>query len=323
MWPAAFLGVATSITCGALPANASTLEISACVVKRELLVGEPVVLHVRFSGTAPVKLRGDLTDPYLLRVLVDRGQGFVQFREKKWHGGTPVVDTAPPTGGSESREYVLSYDANTSDWTFPRPGTYSLAVEYAHPELGLRRSNSVTVAVRSPSGDEQAVHDELRRLGPEFISVNAPNWLGRAAGLVSRYPTSVYLQKERLNDLAARLSRVHNGYDPNQQPSEPGQPLETPDVTSATVMSRKEALVSLADSISEVPGPFQPLALYQSGLLHQDTGDDETAQAIFRRIVKEFPDRLVASAAREELADQQGAHTEGSSCPDGALAVEQ
>lgn len=285
------------------PAGAATLSLSARAIKSEVLAGEPVVLQVTISGDVPVVLPPHLTEPHLLRVVVNRGAGWVQYREKKWVS-TPTPDPDLPTNGREVLEYVLAYDANTSDWVFPVPGEYAVAVEYAHPQLGVRRSNAVAITVRAPKGDETIVHDALRRLGPEQLGVHAPNGFEPAmADLVARYPASAYLQKERVNDVDWRRGEIHNGYDPDEPLPDLDEPLRKPDVSADTVRTREADLVRRADGIASVPGPFQPIGLYQAGILYRNLGEEGMAQALFGRIVREFGDRAIAAAAREELVD--------------------
>lgn len=281
-----------------------TLQVGA--VKSTLLVGEPLVLMVTVKTTADVALEADLTEPTdALKVLIDRGQGFVPYREKRWTSDWRDPGKGPIDGGQRTLEYVLSYDANLKDWVFPAPGTYRVVVEYQDKDIGPFRSNVLTLTVQAPTGDEKAVHDSLRQMGPGSIGVHQPDRLGPLKPLVDRYSSSVYLQESRINDLNARLSKIMGGYDPDEivEGGTPDNPPKRPDLRPEIVRERLSTLVPDAEAVASVPGPFQPDAVLMLAGLYDSTGNEVAARQLYERIVREFPDRQAARLALEEVGD--------------------
>jgi len=292
---------------GSLATAADTVQLQATAVKQDLLVGEPLVLMVTMKTGAKVAIDGDLTwREAPLKVLIDRGQGFVPYREKRWVSGWREGDKGLLAGGQITLEYVLSYDDNLKDSVFPAPVTYRLVVEYRDDAIGPFRSNVVTLSVQAPSGDEQTVHDVLRRLGPEVSSIHQADRLSPdLADLVRRFPRSVYLQELRLNDLDARHSRVASGYHPDEPPvaGTADDPPPRPDLRPGVVSERLAGLVPLASEIAEVPGPFQANSLLVLAGLYAGSGDDQSARQTYERIVREFPNREAAKLALQEVGD--------------------
>jgi len=287
--------------------TAAGMEIQVKAVKSILLVGEPLILSVTATTGTSVLIPPDLgeaLDP--LKVLVDRGQGFVPYRERRW-ASTWRDSKQPLPDGQQTIEYVLSYDDNLRDWIFPFPGSYRLVVQYVDDSSGGPfRSNVLTVTVRPPTGDETKVHDALRRMGPQVIGVHQPDRLGQLSSLLEQFPHSVYLQESRINDLDARLARIQSGYDPEEilEAATPDNPPKPPDLRTEIVRGRLAALLPDAEAVAATPGPFQPEALLILAGLYDSTGGKEAARQTYERIVREFPERQAAKLAQEEVGDK-------------------
>lgn len=283
---------------------AESVQLQATAVKQELLVGEPLMLVVTVKTTAAIQLDTDLLWPESpLRVLIDRGSGFTRYLAKNWVSGTRENEKGRLGDGQITQEHVLGFDARLGDWPFPAPGTYRLVVEYQDDAIGPFRSNVVALTVRAPTGDEKAVHDELRGIGPDVLGLHLAGRLAPAiADLARRFPSSVYLQEQRLNDLDARHSAIASGYDPDDaRPST--DPSTRPDLTPETVRVRQSDLLPLANEIADVPGQFQPNALLVLAGLYAGAGDHQTARQTYERIVRDFPNREAARLALEEVGD--------------------
>lgn len=300
------LGSSVVAFVGVVPCAASdTVKLTVTTVKQTVLVGEPVVLLVTINSTKDLFLEDSLTignRPF--RVLVDRGQGFVPYRAEAFVSETASIRPDHLKNGQAILEYVLAYDSMIKDWVFPTPGTYRIATEYKDATLGVLRSNSTTVSVVAPTGDDKTVHDTLRRLGPESLGVEMPNRLqGPLAQLAAQYPRSVYLQELRLLDLDARHSSVANGYDPDDVEELNEDPPRQPDLRPDTVRGRLAALVPLGEELADIPGQFQADALLVLAGLYNGSGNEEAARQTYQRIVQDFPNRKAAKLALEEVGD--------------------
>ena len=249
------IGHVTLPVAGIVPRAAPPVQIEMKAVKPTLLVGEPLALIVTVGTEAPA-----------VKVLVERARAFVAYEGKPWASGWRESPEGLRT------EYVLSYDTRLGDWVFPAPGTYRLVAEHA----GVSRSNVVWVEVKAPTGDEKAVHDALRRLGPQLIAVHRPHRLGALRPLVQRFPHSAYLQEARLNDLNAQIAQA------------------------AHSPAQLAALVPEVEAAARVPGPFQPDTLLVLAALHDEIGHQPVARSVYERIARDFPDREAARLARRE-----------------------
>jgi hypothetical protein len=250
------------------------VQIEMKAVKPTLLVGEPLALAVAVRTETPIHLGRDLGSPSAtLKVLVQRGPAFAAYQGEPWASGWREDDGAREVMRTE---YVLSYDTGLSNWVFPAPGAYRLVAQYHDRDTGLFRSNVVTVDVDAPTGDEKAVHDALRRMGPQLIAVHRPHRLSALRPLVQRFPRSVYLQEARLNDLNAQIAQA------------------------AHSPAQLAALVPEVEAAARVPGPFQPDALLVLAALHDEIGHKPVARSVYERIAREFPDREAARLARRE-----------------------
>ncbi len=290
--------------CVGLAAHADTLQVTLQTAKARYLVGEPVVAVVTFAGASTLYLEKNLWDPSQhLRIMIDRGHGYVPFREKRLTG----EDERPgpqPVPRRVSREFVLGYDANAGDWVLGAPGSVSLMAEYQDDAAVLVRSAPVRVAVDEPSGSERTVLDAIRLYGPEFLS-----WMDEALALpdhtlADAYPRSVYLQCGRLRDLQARVRQVTSVPDPSDPRSRPPEDWET---RERVLAERKAAFVPEAEALASdlAGGQFEPDALLLLAGLSALAGDGARAHTIYERIVSDFPDRAAARYARERLEDEE------------------
>src|SRR5262249_13920785 len=120
--------------------------------------------------------------------------------------------------------------------------------------------------------------------------------------LVQRYPKSVYLQGARLRDFQARLSQVTDQIDPTNRASPPATDRETRDrllrERRAQFLSEGQALVADLEG-----GQFAPDALVTLASISAAAGNDTQAEALYARVVRDFPNRAAAREARAELAD--------------------
>jgi hypothetical protein len=294
----AALGLALAAPAGAAP----DVSLSAHAATQTLYVGQPLVLVVTVKASQPVAtLNVDFNEAGgagPLRLLVDRGQGFVPYRAVALASGWGDDGRTELERGQQTIEYVLSFDANLGDWIFPKPGTYRVVVEYADGATRVR-SNEVTVAVTEPSANEAVVMRSLRELGPAIIGHHIPARLsGPIRDLAEQHPTSVYLQELRLLDLEARIGTIGEGYDPDDR--RPSTDLSRkPDHSEEAVRTRLATLLPTAQELAEVAGQFQPGALLLLGGIYEGTGDEAAARQIFERIARAFPDRFAAQLARE------------------------
>lgn len=288
------------------PSGADEIELTARAINSSLLTGEPLILSVTVRSDAPIVVPFDLTPSHLrLRVLVDRGDGFVPYVEYALVEKDNLSGPGRIPAGV-TREFVLGIDKSTHDWTFPIPGTYRLVAEYSAPDGPAVRSNVVTVSVHSPAGAEGEVYNALRQLGPGLVVAQSPEYLEESLeALVLQYPGSAYLQERRLRDLAARIGDVRNGYEPEHvaQAGTPENPPPGPDMRPETVAARARDLLPLALDVSSVAGPFQPNGLLTLAELYNIAGQPERASEVYERVAGEFPEREAGRIARGVVRD--------------------
>lgn len=281
-----------------------TGEVSLDIPKNSVLVGEPVVVVIRFTEGIPVPVDRHLVwADAALKVFVDSGSGPRQHLEKAWVSGWKATKkSGPTTSKGLTIEYVLSYDAKREEWPFPSPGVYKLHAAY---ELGstMLVSAQATLTVSAPTPVERPVHDLLRLAGPLILSVHQPERLeGRAAEIAGQYPTSVYVQEMILNDLQSRVAEIFNGFDP-AAPENPDEASPVPDVRAETIKRRAETLMQRAEIAAEVPSALQPDALMLLAGIQAMAGRAAESEQTYRRVVRDFPGRLAAELAREDVDD--------------------
>lgn len=150
-------------------------------------------------------------------------------------------------------------------------------VEYKDASREAIRSNTATIQVRAPEGTEAEVFRRIQRLGWRFLAMSTPERVvTQLVPLVDEFPESVYLQRTRVNDLLSRVAK-----NPTQ--------AELP------------ALIELAQTLSEIDSPFAATALLTLAELQERAGDVLQARASLERLLRDFPDRAAADAARDEL----------------------
>jgi len=286
--------------------RADDIRLQLYATKTDVLVGEAVVITVGIETTLPVEVQPDLTlESPPLKVLIDHGQGFIPYREWTSAIGQRDPGKHPPRGGRMLIEYILAYDARTQSWVFPKPGAYGIVVEYRDGAL-TARSNVVTMNASDPGGDEKEVRDAILEWGEQSLAFHVPNRLGLAGrDLLQRFPTSVYLQELRLNDLNSRLSSIGNGFDPDEPPSagDDSNPPTRPNFRPEVQRQWLTAVLPDAQDAAGVPGPFQPDALILLAGIYESLGDEVSARALYERVAREFPDRKAAEFAQERVGD--------------------
>lgn len=297
---------------GGAAAAAPAISFHLQTAKQTYLVGEPVVAILMVRGSGHLLNEGFATlwrqDAHF-RLLVNRGQGFVRFRAKRlrsdWEDASQKVEVEDGRIG----EWVLGLDEETGDWIFSAPGSVQLMIEYQDADFGVLRSSPVALTVKAPDGDELAVYNALRgstdRGAGVLQDLNEPYLAIQTEterALVQRYPRSVYLQGARLRDLQARLSQVTDQIDPSDRGSPPAPDRETRErllrERRAQFLSQAEALVADLEG-----GQFAPDALVTLASVWAAAGNDAQAEALYARVVREFPNRAAAREAREEVAD--------------------
>jgi len=297
-------------------AEATPIAFELQAVKSTYLVGEPVVLTLRQHGTATLRLlyggyhelwRTDAN----FRIVVDRGQGFTRYRAKRLYSLSGWGEEEAEVKDGERAEFVLSYDDNIHDCIFPSPGTVRVAVEYEDEQLGLIRSNVVTLGIKAPDGGEKEVHDVLGALpdrGTTYLmDLNGPGGTaipGWEAALMAEHPRSVYLQGPRVRTLEARVASVTDAIDPSDPTSPPASDHET---RERLLRERRVAFLPEAEDLAAdlEGGQFEPDALLLLAGLVSEAGDDDRADSIFARIARDFPDRLAGRIAKEEIGDDE------------------
>ena len=283
-------------------AASQDVSLSARAATQTLYVGQSLIVVITVKASQPVAtLNVDLSEAGgkgPLRVLVDRGQGFVAYRALALASGWGDDGRTELARGERTIEYVLSFDANLGDWIFPITGSYRVVVEYVDGSVRAR-SNEVTVSAIEPSAAEAVVMRSLRTLGPAIIGHHTPARLAGAIGdLAEQHPTSAYLQEVRLLDLEARIGAIGQGYDPDDQ--RPSTDISRkPDHSENTVRGRLATLLPTALDLAEIEGQFQPGALLELGGIYEALGNESAAHQIFTRIARDFPTRFAAQVARE------------------------
>lgn len=279
-------------------ASKATLVIRAVPASTEILVAEPLVVTVTFEGVSALYVDDLSKDNDHLRVLIDRGTGYLPYEPLPFGSRWLESRKMPIKDGRGTFDYTLTYDKRRSDWTFGAPGTYRLVVEYRDNEVGTVRSNVVAVTATAPSGDDKAVHDALRRLDPSLLAVPDPVPLdARIATLVEEYPSSVYLQRARVNDLLYRLLQA------NEADLRAGVPLETHKAREDVRRKKRLELLSLARELSEIPSQFRPDALKFFADLQGDAGDLDGRKETLKTLGRDFASRPAGRAALADLAE--------------------
>ena len=284
--------------------STEALTIAVVPAKTRLLAGEPLVLGMTFTGMSALYWDTLSRENTHLRILVDRGSGFVPyFPQKSFSTWSEGKKTILKDRRAES-EVSLEYDANLGDWVFPAAGRYRVVVEYQESAVGLRvRSRAVTIEVAAPIGAEKTVHDAVRQLGPAFLASDTPGRLpAELVPLVEAFPRSVYLQGVRQADLEYRMHLASEAFDPDDP--EAKRPANRTERVSAARRLLTD-LLPLGRAVAEAEGQFQPDALLMLARLQAISGDDAARVETLRRIVREFPARAAADVARDQLSEEE------------------
>lgn len=284
-------------------------------LKSTYLVGEPVVIILTQRGSAQFHNESWMSlwrGGTRFRLLLDRGQGFTNYRRRRMDSGQGGdTDIKVTIEDGTTSEYVLAYDESIGDWPFPAPGRVRLMVEYEDEDLGIIRSNVLSLEITAPEGEEKAVYDALRaapnRGSALFLALNPPEMSGLSAWeqeLVERFPRSVYLQAARIRDLEARVASISDAIDPND-PTSP--PPEDADESARLLRERRSRFLPEAETLAAdlAGGQFEPDALLTLAGLYSAAGEDARSAETYVRLTREFPDRLAGLEAQERVEDDE------------------
>jgi hypothetical protein len=268
---------------------ADQLTLRLFAAETHLLVGQPVVLTLTYAGTSEVALdRYEIGEPSPegpLRIMIERGGSFVPYRRSTRESvGLRSKAAAVRIGPTreEAIDLVIAWDASTAGVAFPSPGTYRVLAEFRH-QGAIVRSNTVVLTVSAPVGSEREVFDFIDR--PKW-------WEGLAyserippeiASIAARYPTSVYLQGPRLNDLRQRVVDIANA-------------------PRASQAELQRELLPYAREVASARGQFGSEALLILADLQRFAGSEADARDTLETLVREYPNRRATRLARLRLA---------------------
>jgi hypothetical protein len=280
--------------------------------KAHYLVGEPVVIVVTQRGAATLYEDGWIqlgADDAHLRILVDRGAGFVAFKRRLLYSRGEPTTRRTLAPDNRRQELVLSFDDAIGDVMFPNAGVFRLAIEYRDEILGTLRSNLSTVEVSQPTGEEREAYDRLRRLpggGAQFyLDLTSPDDAPTLSDddsrqLIAAFPRSRYLQGARVRSLEFRVGRPSDRFNADD-PHSPA-PLDRRE-RNRLVRERRAALVNEAHALLAdlAGGQFEPDVLAALATTYEANGQDGLARRTWLEILERFPRRAVADEAREAL----------------------
>lgn len=289
---------------------AAGLQLKIDSPQRELLVGEPLKLTVRW--TAAARLGGvavETTDfeYQSLRFVVDDGAGPRTYREFPHDSGDRLlVLHAMAAGEKRALNHALvrgGYESGARTvpgFLFPARGRYSLKAVYVGDRSGVKiESNTLVFSVDVPGTvDDNAVWAQVQ-VTPDI------RWLGgnaeeQAAGrrLITLHPRSAYLRLARLRLLERRANDLQNRFDPDTR--EPVFHLKG----SALEHFRSERLRTMAvDILAADWGQFEEEALAFALRCAEVGGDAARASEARRRLFERYPRSVTVQAIRASDAE--------------------
>jgi hypothetical protein len=208
-----------------LSANVSGLALQISSPQRDLLVGEPVMVAVRWKATSEVK-NVLIVDPDFhassLLLAVDDGRGARLYREYPHDMVERTLVSGPLKKGQEEIVNLVFYTGGyvkqprgeaQDGFVFPAAGKYRVRALYIDGDVITNvASNELEFVVREPSGEDRSI---LSRLQQEPALVTGERDLAAVSELIQKHPSSPYLRLAKLALLRHKGSELHNERDPD------------------------------------------------------------------------------------------------------------
>jgi hypothetical protein len=296
-----------------LAVAASTVTLQIEVPRREILVGEPLKVVMRWrAGSERVDVAPENASfsAQVLRFIVRDRQGERFYKEASRDEGMVVTRALVPHQ-EVSRSLVLlrgsyqplSSEAPTYDLLFPQAGEYLLSAEYYGPGSGGARygsggirSNEVRVVVESPKGvdaDILAFSLENRLVLDARGSARQQE---QTATAIAAHPESPYLRWARLRSLHFKGAAGAGGDNPvallTMRASDP----------AAHRLHVNSFYRELAREVLGFNnwGVFEEDALYQAYAFAHAGQDEELARQVRERLFQSHPRSSYADALGSE-----------------------
>ena len=288
-----------------LLAASSGLTLHLSPEASEILVGEPLRLELTWHAERRLQIPSEAVaggwNYDYLQIWVNGPTGRHEYREIPPMIEERVITTDPLDAGDEVvSDLVLLYGLHAmkaEGYLFPRPGAYTLMVRYADSK-NPADSDTISVRVGQPKGDEQAVFDALKT-DPNEIKLGGP----KARRLAAKNPRSRYLRPATVARYRQKESRLRDHRDP-----ETGGPLNmSPDQWDLFAV---DAYRRMAGELEEADswGPYEDVRLAMLAEYAKRGGNAEEAEQAEKEVLSRFPRSRVAEAirsaeAREKRAD--------------------
>lgn len=301
------MSLALSASLLLLAATPARMNIRVTAPQRQVLVGEPIKLVLRWTASDDVALRSESeVDGFrLLEFWVEDGSGPKRYCEDprvppegftylQFFKGRPSLQNIVLLGGT----YGDPCPGESNTVAFSRPGRYTLRMVFREPDRDPSPSNTITFDVTAPEREELEVYRHLTSKPALFDGLPADETLR----LTAKYPRSRYLRHPLLEALGRRMSYIQSGEDPDTR-----EPLHS----SARDKEAYRLFVTAQDDrlLQELlgwddMGPFEEERLRLAADLTGRAGRDDKRKAFVREIFDRFPNSVAAQYHRAVAADE-------------------
>jgi hypothetical protein len=277
-----------------LTTSGVTLEVDS--PKRQVLVGEPIKLVLRWGGPRATDLPiGDQQSPVrYLEFWINDGVAQKRYCDTDPHPGAGLSVHAIPKG---TEVYVhniaLARGTNGADcrgdgekFVFEKAGDQALDVRYRHG-AHVTMSNRVVFMVREPQMEDAAMLDRVRR-DPDILFSGA----SRGEDLVKKHPGSPYLQLARIRRLDEGEIRLRGRRSP-----ETGESLRHLSNSEFTAYSTRYYARLARELRQETEWTSFDEERLQLGITYAERGGQHAvAEELGRELLERFPASQAARA---------------------------
>ncbi len=280
-----------------LATDLSGLSLTTSSAQKEVLVGEPLKITVRWKAATAV---GDVAvetpdfDFQSILLSVDDGSGALLYREYR-HALREMLLVVPKLKANDEELVDLVFHRGgyvdrpgsqaTDSFLFSRAGEYSVTALYLHDGVPKVASNRLRFKITEPGGSNHSVLEQVR-LDPTLLTAaGGPESDALLKSLLEKHPESPYLRLAKLERFKQRQNALDNEYDPDTRQSIFGLGKQ------GMGLFQRQYYRRMADEIlsDREWGPFEDEALALASLYAYGAGDREMSERVKKDLFQRYP----------------------------------